>query len=65
MSRLECLPPIILGECPADTKNFAITTYEKDAPTGSGFWHWLIFNIPASTNELKSRAGDISSGGRI
>src|SRR5258708_9606672 len=45
---------------PAGTQSFAVTIYDKDAPTGSGFWHWLIFNIPANVKELKSDAGNIS-----
>jgi Raf kinase inhibitor-like YbhB/YbcL family protein len=45
---------------PAGTQFYAITMYDKDAPTGSGFWHWVVFNIPASVTELKSGAGDVS-----
>ncbi len=45
---------------PAGTKSFAITMYDKDAPTGSGFWHWVIFNIPADIHELKPDAGNLS-----
>ncbi len=45
---------------PKETQSFAVTMYDKDAPTGSGFWHWLIFNIPANIMELKSNAGDIT-----
>ena len=41
---------------PADTKSFAITVYDPDAPTGSGFWHWVAFNIPASTTEIAQNA---------
>jgi Raf kinase inhibitor-like YbhB/YbcL family protein len=43
---------------PEGTQYFAVTMYDKDAPTGSGFWHWVMFNIPGNINELKSNAGD-------
>jgi Raf kinase inhibitor-like YbhB/YbcL family protein len=46
---------------PAGTKSFAVTVYDQDAPTGSGWWHWVMFNIPATVTKLEEDAGNIAA----
>ena len=47
-------PALAWENAPKDTKSFAITAYDPDAPTGSGWWHWFAFNIPADTTNIAS-----------
>lgn len=55
-------PMLKWTNAPEGTKSFAITMYDKNAPTGSGWWHWLVFNISSDTKMLPANAGDITSG---
>jgi Raf kinase inhibitor-like YbhB/YbcL family protein len=50
---------LLWSAAPAGTKSFAVTVYDPDAPTGSGWWHWLVINLPADVNVLKADAGAI------
>jgi Raf kinase inhibitor-like YbhB/YbcL family protein len=51
-------PAIHWSNVPAGTKSLALQVLDKDAPTGSGFWHWTIYNIPASATGLPQGAGN-------
>lgn len=53
-------PQLYWENAPKDTKSFAVTIHDEDAPTGSGWWHWIVFNIPENSRELVSGAGDIT-----
>lgn len=49
-------PELHWRNAPKGTKSFALTVYDPDAPTGSGWWHWLVVNIPVSANTIDADA---------
>ena len=51
-------PALFWSGAPAGTKSFALMVHDPDAPTGGGFWHWVVYNIPADATQIPAEAGD-------
>ena len=54
-------PELQWKNAPEGTKGFALQVLDLDAPTGSGFWHWAVYNIPATSHGLARGAGNLAA----
>jgi len=56
-------PALSWAAPPAGTRSYALSLYDSDAPTGSGWWHWVVFDLPATATGLPEGAGSSATGG--
>lgn len=56
-------PQLSWSGFPTETRGFAVTCFDPDAPTGSGWWHWIALNLPAATTALAADAGNLDGSG--
>jgi Raf kinase inhibitor-like YbhB/YbcL family protein len=56
-------PQLAWSGFPAETRSFVVSMYDPQAPTGSGFWHWVVVDVPVLTTSLSAGAGSADAGG--
>lgn len=55
-------PALVWRNLPEGTKSLTLQVFDPDAPTGSGFWHWAVYNIPPTATGLPQGAGNSAAG---